>query len=166
MLGDYEIAAAADTDEPPVTRSLALAFMGREQDSIAALRDLARRGYQGMERSAVAAMLAALENRREGILAAISEFPHENFRDPEGLFLVAFSLARVGEVDLAFEWLERVVRGGFWCPQGIAGHPWLENVRGDRRYAELLAFAEDRHREAVRVYEESGGPRLLGVPGR
>ena len=46
--------------------------------------------------------------------------------------------ARLGEIDEAFCWLEEAVRqrGGFVMLTKV--HPWLDSLRSDPRYAEIL----------------------------
>jgi hypothetical protein len=40
--------------------------------------------------------------------------------------------------------------------------PWLESLRGDPRFGELLERAREGRRSAAQVYAEAGGAALLG----
>jgi hypothetical protein len=59
--------------------------------------------------------------------------------------------------------LERAVEGGFYPDQLLARDPWLDPVRGEPRFVQLLRRAEARHREAQAAFLEHEGDRLLGM---
>ena len=53
-------------------------------------------------------------------------------------FLIATGYAYRGEVDRAFEWLDRAYRQHDDALERIKGHPLLKNLQSDPRYAVLL----------------------------
>jgi hypothetical protein len=83
--------------------------------------------------------------------------------DPESLFYVARTFARLGEVDRALEQLERVT-AAFFCYPIFVQDPWLDPLRGDARFLSLLRTLERQHRRAAAMFIEQGGDRVLGCP--
>lgn len=62
--------------------------------------------------------------------------------NPAGMYNAAAGLARLNKKDEAFEWLEKALRSGAAPGADIAGDEDFENIRGDRRFAEMLELAE------------------------
>jgi hypothetical protein len=58
--------------------------------------------------------------------------------------------------------LKRVVDGGFFCVPVFARDPWLDPLRADPEFVNILRQAETRHQKARAVFTEAGGDRLLG----
>jgi hypothetical protein len=84
--------------------------------------------------------------------------------DPEALFVYGSGLAHVGDAEGAVTVLTRAVHGGFLVPEAWR-HPWLAGLLDRADVAALLTRAEAAKKEAERVFHESGGPELLGLPG-
>ena len=84
--------------------------------------------------------------------------------DPEALFVYGSGLAHVGDAEGAVTVLTRAVRGDFLVPEAWR-HPWLAGLLDRADVAALLTRAEAAKKEAERVFRESGGPELLGLPG-
>jgi TolB-like protein len=165
-MGDHERAAAEDHEDPAYCKAIVPSLLGRDQESIASIAEMDRRGYQGVERIVFGSTLAALEGRREECVAFAEGIERLRFRDPEGLYFNARNLARVGETEASLMWLGRVIRGGFWCTRLIREDPWLQPLRARAEFADLMRWAVERQAEAAAVYARAGGERLLGVPAR
>ena len=86
----------------------------------------------------------------------------EDVGNPEAMFIGVRNFARVGATDLALDALESVVTRGFYCPHAFVHDPWLEPLRAEPRFREILQRAEARSREAEDLYRRAGGERLLG----
>jgi serine/threonine protein kinase/tetratricopeptide (TPR) repeat protein len=162
MLGDYESAMATDADEPPFIRAAAPSMLGHPEESIATYREYERRGFQGREATHTRMVRAALEGDRETCLAGYQEFLDSSFRDPEGIYFLARNLSRVGAVEEALDSLARVIGGGFWCVDAVVPDPWLDPLRPEARFQELMARSEEGRKRAAIEYEKAGGERLLG----
>jgi len=160
FLGDYARCITAEIDEPYVA-GLALGALGRGKEAISRLKAI----EQGVHkvRDFVVAGRALLEGNRVESLGALQRIIESGFSDPEGLFYVARQLAHLGEPERALSILRRAVEGGFLCFSMMARDPWLDPLRTDPQFADVLRRCEARHRDAVAVFLQTGGDRLLGV---
>jgi hypothetical protein len=162
MLGDYERAITADNDDPPFIRAVAPSMLRREEESLATYREFEKRGFEGVEAAQIRMVRAALEGNRDAALAGYEEFLKFGFRDPEGIFFMSRNLSRVGGVEEALKCIRSVVDGGFWCIEASVRDPWLDPLRHDPRFVELMARSEEGRRGAAAAYHRAGGDRLLG----
>lgn len=58
--------------------------------------------------------------------------------DMEGLVLLACALSRQGKQEQALQWLEQALEGGFNAFEDLRTTPFLESLRADPRFVELL----------------------------
>jgi hypothetical protein len=94
-------------------------------------------------------------------MGALGDFP-----DPEGLYYMGRSLARIGEYDDAIRRLRSAVDGGFYCYPFFVRDPWLDPLRGDARFVEIQKLAESRTRDAQRAFDEHPASRVLNAGAR
>jgi hypothetical protein len=106
--------------------------------------------------------IAALEGDRNACREALERCQQLGFRDPEGRYLIGRTYAFIGDSEPALEVLSGVVETGFFCVPAFVKDPWLDPVRAEPRFAEIVRRAEALQREAAAVYSESHGERLLG----
>jgi serine/threonine protein kinase/tetratricopeptide (TPR) repeat protein len=158
---EYERAIAADVEDPPFVRNYSLATLGRREEAIAAFREMERHAI-ALEREVGRSQLGALEGDRALVLEATARLRDSGFRDPEGLYFAARTLAFIGEQDAALRELEGVIEGGFFCAPFFERDPWLASLRADPRGQALLARAAALRAEALATYREAGGEGLLG----
>lgn len=85
------------------------------------------------------------------------------FSDPEGQYYMARALVRLDSHDLAIEFLDRAEREGFFCFAAFEHDPWLDPLRHDARFIEVLRRAEQRTRDAARAFEDHPGSRVIRV---
>jgi tetratricopeptide (TPR) repeat protein len=162
MQGYYEQAL----DDPPggigYIRALALASLGRTDEAVALLRQREQAATSPMVVTYLFALRALLEGDLASSRSALDEAVAHN-PDPESIFYVARTYARLGAGDRALEELARAVDGGFFCYPILLGDPWLDPLRADGEFRRIARRAETRHREAAARFVEAGGERLLGL---
>jgi len=94
---------------------------------------------------------------------AVDALLASGFRDLEGMFYQALTLAHAGDSDRAVEILDDVVDRGFYPYQTFASHAWLDALRERQDFKTILQKAEHRHHQAHASFEEAGGEALLGA---
>jgi serine/threonine protein kinase/tetratricopeptide (TPR) repeat protein len=101
---------------------------------------------------------------RDGARLRSSIDPHLiTFPDPEWHFYAGLMLAYVREHDRAIAVLADAIRRGFFPLDTLRRHAWLDPVRARPDFQSILQEAEGRHRHALAVFVEAGGPTLLGA---
>ena len=166
MVGDWERAVATDDEDVPYMRGYALPLLGREEEAVAVYRELGQRRIPAAIQWIAQGTRAAIERRHDEAVEENRKVIESTFSDGEGLYFTARNFARVGKDDLALATLERVVERQFCCPQILTRDPWLDPLRAEPRFGAVLERAEAGRREAMRVYLEHEGERLLGAaPG-
>jgi serine/threonine protein kinase len=162
LLGDYERAMRFDEDEICAVSASCLALLGRDDEAKAKLTELRQR-IEGVEVFTVGMLLAAIEGRREDAVALSERSLNSGFHDPEGFYLTARCLARVGETDRALTLLERVVASNYGCDESLVRDPWLETLQSEERFLAVVEESRQRRARARAMYLDAGGPALLGV---
>jgi hypothetical protein len=162
LLGEYE-RILRETDAGDLdSRSMALYRLGRTKEALAAWPAApadAPPSYKAWDEMVVACLSEAPDAR------AIAErvIPGMSWSDPEGYITGGIVLSRLGSHELAMSALRSAVDGGFYAPDTLAADPWLDPLRADPRFVEILRLAQARRREALGVFRAEGGERLLGL---
>jgi tetratricopeptide (TPR) repeat protein len=159
MRGDWERAVATDTDDLKWVTNWSLPLLGRAKEAIEAYRSNEQRPLPPVIRSLMAASRLLLEGRREEALAARKS--GGRLRDPEANYFMARALTQLGEPASAIDTLEEAIDSGFACATILQRDPWLDPLRGERRFGELVDRARARTLEAEAVFTRLGGDRLL-----
>jgi len=162
QLGDYE--RALDHVNPGVwmTDAQALDALGRHQDALSILRVRERSPIPLPMRTYVRAWRALLEgNVKESIDAAEQAARH--YIDPEGVFYMALVTARL-DPGRALTMLEDSFKRGFFSVYALTRNAWLDPLRTDRRFEELLRLVRAKSQQAAEAYRNAGGHRVLGRP--
>jgi serine/threonine protein kinase/tetratricopeptide (TPR) repeat protein len=162
MRGDWERAIETDTDDLRWITNWTLPLIGRTDEAIVNYRRISQ---QRLPRTMVLMTTAAwqvLEGRRADAIDTIREFNSRPF-DPEGVYLVARALVLVGEHASALDLFAHVVEAGFFCPQILLRDPWLDPVRGERRFNTIVARARERSQDAEAEFRRLGGDQLLSL---
>jgi serine/threonine protein kinase/tetratricopeptide (TPR) repeat protein len=161
FLGRFQEAFDESHHEPSF-QAMLLHLMGRTEEGFAML-DRAAHDHDDFSLSlSIRSMRASLQGD-PSLFEQMLELGR-NFPDPEGKFEVGLWMCSVGKVDNAVEVLDEAIRGEFYALPAMRNHPWIPILEAHPRYPELLANAQEGRRRAVRIYEELGGERFLGVP--
>jgi serine/threonine protein kinase len=160
MRGEWERAIEADTGDLRWLTNWTLPLLGRDDEAIAAYRQVSQQRLPGRALLIIRAALYVLEGQRNEALATLREFVAQEF-DPEGVYFMARSLVRIGEHTQALELFERSIDGGFFCPQILIRDPWLDPIRGERRFNGIVAHARERSQDAEAEFRRLGGEQLL-----
>ena len=162
MLGDWERAMASDTDTLKWVTNWTLPLLGRQDEAIAAYREFESRPLPGTIRDLMRACRLVLENRKEESYKIAQNFFYKHF-DPEGLYFTARVLARLGEPDASLDLLDRIIEKGFYCSAVMLRDPWMDAIRGQSRFADVVRRADARTREAEQEFRRLNGERLLAL---
>jgi eukaryotic-like serine/threonine-protein kinase len=163
MAGEYERAIEADQDDPPVVTALALDLIGRRDRAIAHVRQQIARPMPALLRAFFEVTLALFEDRRtDGVAAANEVLKNWRLRDPCATYYLGRTLAAL-EHPRAMVMLRRSVTGGFHVYPFFARDPWLDSVRTDPEFAEILGSAEIGYHAAAEAFVAAGGERILGA---
>jgi eukaryotic-like serine/threonine-protein kinase len=159
MLGQYERAIEGFSG---FFVGLPQASLGRDADAIAAARASAATVRDPLTRSFQGVLPLVLERRFEECRRLLDDLAPRN-PDPESIFHVARTYARIGATDAAVAQFERAVDMGFVVHSWFVPDPWLEPLTAELRFHEALARAERRSSEAAQMFRNADGERLLGT---
>ncbi|HJR60638.1 MAG TPA: protein kinase [Vicinamibacterales bacterium] len=162
MAGEYERVSETDQEDPPMLTALALDLMGRRDEAAAHLRGLRAPGLPTLVRLLLDGMGAVLEGNRSAALSAADRILSVwRLRDPCATYYLARTLASL-EHPRAIETLRRAVEGGFHSYAFFTRDPWLDPLRGEEAFKEIVVFAEVQYRDAADAFVAAGGERILG----
>jgi serine/threonine protein kinase/tetratricopeptide (TPR) repeat protein len=161
MLGDWDRAMASDTDTLKWVTNWTLPLLGRQDEAIAAYRELESRPLPGTIRDLMRACRLVLEGKKEESYTIAQTFFYKHF-DPEGLYFTARVLARLGEPEASLDLLDRIIEQGFSCSAIMLRDPWMDSIRGRSRFSDVVRRADARTREADAEFRRLDGERILG----
>jgi tetratricopeptide (TPR) repeat protein len=109
---DFQRALDADIDNPSHVTVLSVEGMGRVSEAIALVSAvLNSQALPQTPRVFLSAFRAVFEGDRQAALAAVEHCMRLPFHDPEGIYRMAWMLARLRQDDAALATLRRAVRG-------------------------------------------------------
>jgi tetratricopeptide (TPR) repeat protein len=162
MAGDYERAIATDEEEPPFVTALALDLMGRKGEAIDLLRAQLAAGVPQLLRFYLETTLGVLEeDRAAATVAADGILKRWRLRDPCARYYLARSLAIIGHPQ-ALPVFKETVDAGFHPYAFYSTDPWLNPLRSNPGFQDVLKIAEDGHRSAAKAFAAAGGEMVLG----
>ena len=120
--------------------ALALAY-DHEAETAAELIEPIATAHPDKPHAILAAMqIRALRGDREGFLRKLDGPLHDWFRERVWATRVAAAFALLDEREEALNWLEHAVNCGFiHYPLFSEKDPWLESIRGEERFQDLMA---------------------------
>jgi eukaryotic-like serine/threonine-protein kinase len=160
MKGEYERALSETYGDIGYMPGVALAALGRERDAIASLRWREREAADSRAGSYIASLRALLEGDPEQSLRALDHATALQV-DPEAIYYLARTYARLGSDQRALREMTRVVHGGFVCHETFARDPWLAGLRGDQAFEALLTRARKASARAAEAFACAGGHEIL-----
>jgi serine/threonine protein kinase len=161
-MGDYQRAVDTGGGDFGYFGPLRLAMLGRVDEAIALLKEKERAVSERIGQVFMVSLRTLLEGNREVSLKLSDELIDGAFPDPEGVYYLARQLAYLSEVGRATRLLKRTVDGGYFCYPQMVSDPWLDPIRGDTEFKQILHKAEVLNQEATEVFRAEGGSRLLG----
>jgi eukaryotic-like serine/threonine-protein kinase len=138
------------------------ASLGRDADAIAAARASAAAVRDPLTRSYQTVLPLVLEGRFAECERLLDELAPRN-PDPESVFHMARTYARIRATESALVQFDRAVDMGFFVYPWFVRDRWLEPLASAARFRDALARAERRHCDAVRAFREAEGERLLAL---
>ena len=163
MTDEYERAIEADQDDPPIVSMLALELMGRRDQAMAHARQQIAGTMPPLLRSFFEVTLALLEGKRSDALAGADEtLKIWRLRDPCATYYLARGLSLMQHPS-AISMLKRSVEGGFHCYPFFTRDPWLDPLRAEPEFSDILRLAQTGYRAAADAFVAAGGERILGA---
>jgi non-specific serine/threonine protein kinase len=164
MVHDYERAIETCLEVPPLVTIQAKILQGKDAEVIEMLRKLEAGNLPRLLQYFLSGTRSILEgNLDEARPMADRILEDWRSRDPCGVYYVTRHLARAGNTTAALANLRRSVEDGFFVPSFLATDPWLDGIRSEPEFADILALAEKRHATARAAFLAAGGNRILGV---
>lgn len=160
MRGDWERAIESDNEELKWVINWTLPILGRTEEAIANYRRIEQQRLPRTLLFIMGIARAVLENNKKEALPMLREFVVRPF-DPEGLYFMSRYFVHIDEHAHALDTLERVVKEGFFAYQILLKDPWLDPIRGERRFNAIVAHARARFQDAEAEFHRLGGDQLL-----
>jgi len=159
-LGDYERSLFwYGTATGYYLDALLLACTGREQEALALL--CTRKSKFDLMPAGLRSLHAFLEGDRERGLAVLRASRKDARNDPEMIFYLARQASRLGDLDLANEYLSRSVEVGYWSVETLLHDPWLDPLRCTVEFNRTFDLAKQREEQSRTAFLKAGGEEIL-----
>jgi len=162
MAGDYGRAYEAASVEGVPFHAFALVLLGRQREALELLRVRENEPEHEFLRAIITCVRALLEGKREESLAAIDRWSVLHPARGEELYFELRVRAYLGEVKSAVAALSRAVESGFICYPALVRDPWLDRLRADTAFKDILHAVQFSHQQARQIFLDAGGPEILG----
>jgi serine/threonine protein kinase/tetratricopeptide (TPR) repeat protein len=163
-MGDYERCLEESQWLTDPLLALALVALGRLEEATHAIAiEEERFAGNSIERAFVSHLRGFVGGSRDEAAAELDRMKTSGFRDGEGVYYRARSYAALGFPERALDTLQRAVEVGFFSYPTLRSDPWLDSLRAERRFVELIAAAAERHQRARNLFESHRGASLLGL---
>jgi hypothetical protein len=135
--------------------------LGRREDALASLRHALPRVPPVM-RTFVLAAQYVIDPDVPRDMALLRTFL-DQFKDPEGLYYLARTMAKLGDTDSATLAMKRSIERGYLCYPTFASDTWLDPLRGSPEFEEAMDRARRGYASAIADFRAADGERILGV---
>jgi serine/threonine protein kinase len=162
-LGDFDGMLKETGIDSQMTRAFALLALDRKEDAIEAWEDVVAKSFVNQPPMLrdwienVRKFLTLSEDSGEAVLKNV-----EGTDDPEEIFWLGTQATRLGMRE-GIVLLGRGVDAGYSAADALANHPWIEPIRSEPGFADVLQRAQRAQQEAAKAFREAGGPHLLGI---
>jgi tetratricopeptide (TPR) repeat protein len=161
LLGRYDRVVECDPTGTPNISALSLHALGRS-DAALALLDEMRPKVAPLMRAFVEAAACVIEERTPRDLSEWQSVVTQ-FTDPEGLYYLARTLAKLGDREAAIAGMVRSIDRGYSCYPALCTDAWLDPLRGQSEFDAALARAKSAHEAAVAEFNAADGERIIGA---
>ncbi|HEV2174199.1 MAG TPA: hypothetical protein VGR71_11555, partial [Nitrospira sp.] len=135
-----------------------LEALGRVQEAIALAKEFEKTAPEPF-RYAFVVYRTCLEGDNATALKASERTL--TLEDPEARFYTACLFAKMNEPERALKLLSLALDNGYRCHHALLNDRWLESLRSDNRFSELVDRAAEMNLEARAVFLDNGGDSLL-----
>ena len=140
-----------------------LSELGRKEEALRQYREIEQARLTEFFRDLVCMNRALNEGRREESLEAADRLLARAL-EAETIWQVARVFAYFGERARALSTFTLSLDRGFILYRILTREdPWLDSLRSDPEFVDLLLRAESRYRSALAAFREAGGEQLLGM---
>lgn len=159
--GHYERAAELfsmyTTTVPPIAwQGWALMLMGNHERAIACFDHaiaLEPGGFVALRFGCMRAYLKRdVEDGMQRILAMDEELSQRSGNDTETEYMLAACCALFDDRERCVRWLRSAVRGGFFNYPALVKDPFLDSMREDAEFQQVLALARQKHEEFKAIF--------------
>ncbi|HWI16511.1 MAG TPA: protein kinase [Vicinamibacterales bacterium] len=140
-----------------------LAAIGDERVARQAINELNMKNVPPAFQRSVDAVIASFTKPREEATLFIEQAMAAH-TDPEALFLFGAMMVRIGNSERGLDVAARAVRAGYTPALTLAHNRSFEAVREHPLFVVMLEEAQRAVRAAQKVFENAGGPEMLGMP--
>ncbi len=140
-LQEYRRLYEMDPKEPwwQTWYALTLAYNEQIDEAVAIIDESARATPDNMHTKLALMQIHGLKGEKQAVLEELTEDFREWCREGIWSSRVATAFALLNEKEEALNWLEQAVNSGFInYPLLSERDPWLENIRGEKRFKELM----------------------------
>ena len=168
MTGDIERLLAVErtplgTDGDEDIRAIGLGLAGRRDEARRLFADILSASSSPVFTSWTEYLLAWVERRTVGTPNELSQFRSlKVWDDPEAMFQEGWLLCDVGEYERGLAHVQRAVSKGYYAAPTLSHAPAFDALRSDPAFQALQAQAERGRQQALAMFRENGGERLLG----
>ena len=158
MLGEFE--KAIEGFGHGFFDGLPLVSLGRHEEALAAAERASAVVHDATTLEYQRILPLFLKGKHQECLDLLDTLAPRN-PDPESIFHIARTYARLGATDAGAAQFARAVDSGFLCATTFERDTWLDPLRGHPDFVGALGRARLRHAAAVSKFRDAGGERLL-----
>jgi serine/threonine protein kinase len=166
MSGQYERLIALEQGKgggSDAARMFAMIVTGRREEALQHLASIYASTEVPAFRGWASYFEAWLRRDAEGMLAARDSMSHlKVMEDPEALFYGGWAFCEAGYPERGLDLLRRAVSKGYFVAGTLRRNPHFSEVRSDPRFQKILADATAGRDQALVLFRDRRGERLLG----